>query len=299
MMSDTQNRSKKGLFSFFLITLYFAAFSMLLYFLISGFDYYASPLTDHPHHELYKDLKPGGFRSHGFGILGSIMLILLLLYSVRKRMRMFQRLGPLSQWLNLHIFFGVTGPLFIILHSTLKLNGLVAVSFWSMVAVALSGILGRYLYLQIPRNIIGQELSLHEVVELNQNLMNQLTKNFQMDLPEIQKVESLFLISPQQEQNIIKSLFHLITGDVRFFLKSRKIKKQMRTHYQISTTQMQTFFGLLKQRALISRRINLWNKIHQLFHYWHVFHKPFALVMYIIMVIHIGIVIWLGYRWIF
>jgi hypothetical protein len=36
-----------------------------------------------------------------------------------------------------------------------------------------------------------------------------------------------------------------------------------------------------------------------LFHYWHVFHKPFAFIMYIIMLIHIGIALWLGYRWIF
>jgi hypothetical protein len=298
-MSESRKRSKWDLFSFFLIILYLVSFSLLTYFLITGFDYYSSSLIERAHHELYKFLKPGGFRSHAFGMVGSGMLILLLLYSVRKRVRLFQRMGPLSRWLNLHIFLGATGPLFIILHSTLKLNGLVAVSFWSMIAVALSGILGRYLYLQIPRNIIGQELSLNEAIELNQNLMHQLTRNFQIDATEIQEIESLLLKSPQREQNVLKSLFSLITSDISFFLTSRKIKKQMRTKFNIPHIQMKVLFSLLQQRAYINQRLNLWNKIHQLFHYWHVFHKPFALVMYIIMVVHITVAIWLGYRWIF
>ena len=40
-------------------------------------------------------------------------------------------------------------------------------------------------------------------------------------------------------------------------------------------------------------------EIHQLFHYWHVFHKPFALIMYIVMVIHVTLTTIFGYTWIF
>jgi hypothetical protein len=39
--------------------------------------------------------------------------------------------------------------------------------------------------------------------------------------------------------------------------------------------------------------------IHKLFYYWHVFHKPFAIIMYLIMIVHIAISVWLGYTWIF
>ena len=37
------------------------------------------------------------------------------------------------------------------------------------------------------------------------------------------------------------------------------------------------------------RRILLWDRLHELFHYWHVIHKPFAVVMYLFMVVHIAV----------
>jgi hypothetical protein len=43
----------------------------------------------------------------------------------------------------------------------------------------------------------------------------------------------------------------------------------------------------------------MWNAIHQLFHYWHVIHKPFAIIMYIIMFVHILVAVYVGYTWIF
>ena len=64
-------------------------------------------------------------------------MLLMLLYSVRKRVGFLRRLGPLSRWLDGHIFLGVFGPLLVMLHSSFKVQGLVALSFWSMVAVAL------------------------------------------------------------------------------------------------------------------------------------------------------------------
>jgi hypothetical protein len=32
-----------------------------------------------------------------------------------------------------------------------------------------------------------------------------------------------------------------------------------------------------------------------MFHYWHAIHKPFTIVLFLMMGVHIGIAIWLGY----
>jgi hypothetical protein len=298
-MTDLIAKGKKGIFYWLLRILYIVSILGFLYFLIGGLDYYLTPLVGRPRHGLYKILKPGGVRSHGLGILGSVFLISLLAYSLRKRMRLLKNMGSLSNWLNIHIFFGISGPLFIILHSTLKLNGLIAVAFWSMIAVALSGILGRYLYLQIPRNIMGHELSLQEVEELNKNLTIQLHQKFQLEIREIASIESELLTIRRREISLGLLVFDLLAGDLRFLLGGRRIRRQVRRKYLLPPQDIQELFRLLKQKAQIIRRISLWNKIHQLFHYWHVFHKPFALIMYIIMIVHVGISLWLGYRWIF
>ena len=51
-------------------------------------------------------------------------------------------------------------------------------------------------------------------------------------------------------------------------------------------------------RVLLRQRILLLDKIKALFHYWHVVHLPFSLVMFAILLIHIGVAIAFGYTWI-
>ena len=162
--------AKDSRFRFLLGVLYLAAAVVIVSAAIRGWSYYLSPYADRPRLEDYRLLKPGGTRGHGYGAIGSLLLVLLLLYSVRKRWRRLEAWGSPAQWLQVHICFGIVGPLLIILHTTLKVQGLVAVSFWSMIAVALSGIFGRWLYLQIPRNLAGQELSRQEIGELEREL---------------------------------------------------------------------------------------------------------------------------------
>ena len=53
---------------------------------------------------------------------------------------------------------GTVGPMFVALHSALKLSSWVSLAFWSMVIVAVSGFIGRYLYTQVPELSSGREL---------------------------------------------------------------------------------------------------------------------------------------------
>ena len=39
--------------------------------------------------------------------------------------------------------------------------------------------------------------------------------------------------------------------------------------------------------------------MRNLMEYWHVAHLPFAMAMLVVMVIHVGVVITLGYKWLF
>ena len=57
------------------------------------------------------------------------------------------------------------------------------------------------------------------------------------------------------------------------------------------------FERVVQQKALARRRILLWDRAHELFHYWHVMHKPFALVMYLFMVVHVAVAVMTGYAW--
>ena len=74
-----------------------------------------------------------------------------------------------------------------------------------------------------------------------------------------------------------------------------RIQKQLMRRKKIPKKNVKNIMKLLTQKALLDRRIALLSKVQRLFHYWHVFHKPFAVIMYLIMFVHIGIAWWLGY----
>ena len=79
--------------------------------------------------------------------------------------------------MDFHVIAGVTAPIVIAFHASFKFRGIAGVAFWIMLAVALSGVIGRYLYAQIPRSLNAAELSLTELhlgeQELSEALLGQ------------------------------------------------------------------------------------------------------------------------------
>jgi len=285
-------------FRIFLFTLYLVSAVAYGYLVWNGWAYYRTPIKERPHHQAYRMLKPGGSYGHGYGVVGSIMMLIMLLYSARKRVKFFSRLGPITHWLDLHIYLGIMGPLLIILHSTLKIHGLVAVSFYSMVAVALSGILGRYLYLQIPRNLKGQEMTMKEIEEMDRKLSTQLKQEFHFTDEMIAEIEDMTKGAELNKKNAFSFLVSMIASDVSRWARMNKFKKYA-AELNIPHDHLKAMIKIARRKAIIHRRILVLNKIHQMFHYWHVIHKPFAVVMIIIMFIHIAVAVTFGYRWIF
>jgi len=291
-------KPKLSLFKILLRIFYMISFIIYFYYVIDGFGYYGTPYQARPHHEDYRNLRPAGFRSHAFGIIGSAMMLFMLLYSLRKRVRFFRGLGRLSHWLDIHIYFGVMGPLLIILHTSFKVQGLVAVSFWSMIAVALSGVFGRYLYLQIPRNLRGDELDFKEIEEQEEELNLVLQQEFNLSEQDLGKIEALVPSSFNQSRGLLSIFVIILKDDILRPFKHYRIRKKFARQFNIPSLHIHHIIKIAERKSLLHRKLVLLNQVQKLFHYWHVFHKPFAIIMYIIMFVHIGVAIWLGYTWI-
>lgn len=263
-----------------LTALYAAALAVIALLAWEGRSYYSAPLIERPRHADYWTLKPGGSRGHLLGIAGSSLMVAMLVYSVRKRVKVLRGAGKLRDWLDFHIFCGVIGPLLVVLHSSFKVHGLVALSFWSMVVVALSGVLGRYLYLQIPRTRAGDQLSLAEVEELNADLTRRLRE--ELGEEPLQELEALAAdLSPR--------LLRMPLDGIRLRWRLRSFRKRHRGSAELTRT--------VRQKALLQRRLLLWNRLQELFHHWHVLHKPFAVLMYVFMIVHIAVAVLTGYAW--
>jgi hypothetical protein len=290
-----KNRKIK-IFYLLLYGLYILGFVTVGYLFLRGFSYYILPLDERIHASLHPLWKPGGRIGHALGIIGSAMMILMLLYSVRKRVSYFEKLGPLNYWLHIHIYFGIFGPLFVILHSSFKLNGIVSVAFWSMIAVAISGLIGRFLYLQIPRDIFGNELTLIQAKDIESKLIHELKEIHGFSENEIIILSRKIIKDINIEWSTLRVLFVIFWQNLTLRFRRKKVLYQIFRVVRSSEIALDVFDRLVEQ-AKLQQRIELWARLHSIFHYWHVFHRPFAYIMYLIMIIHIAIAIWLGYTW--
>jgi hypothetical protein len=69
-----------------------------------------------------------------------------------------QRIGSSAAWFDWHLVGGTIGPLYIILHSAMKLDNWVSVAYWAMIMIVVSGVVGRYLRTQVPEMLHGREM---------------------------------------------------------------------------------------------------------------------------------------------
>ena len=284
-------------FRIVLDALYLASAAVVLWLLWAGAGFFLTPYQDRPQHPDYLPLRPAGSWGHGVGIIGSLMMILLLGYSLRKRWRSLQRAGSLKRWLGVHIYFGIFGPLLVILHSTFKVQGLVALSFWSMIAVALSGVLGRYLYLQIPRNLQGDALDLKALESEDADLAVALSRDFSFDGEAVARLQDLGALAPGA--SLAGALFQSLISDITLGGRLRRFLRQQASAPALPGAQRRRLIRLARRKAILHRRRLLLERLQQIFHYWHVIHKPFAIVMLLIMAIHVAVTVLLGYRWVF
>ena len=253
-----------------------------LYIAINGYQYYSSSIEDRFFLPQHISLKPSGMFGHGIGILGSLMLILgVAVYMIRKRARRFQRVGILKHWLEFHIFLCTLGPIFVLYHTTFKFGGIVAVSFWSMVAVVLSGVVGRFIHIQIPHSLSGQELSLNDLNTLSLELDNKLKIETSFDAGVFNEIEKA--VDRRNYLNI--SILSGIINMVDIHLKMRSILKKLKSGMQdagFDKAHINETLQTAKTKIVISRKIGLLKTMQNLFRYWHIFHLPFAIVMFVI-----------------
>lgn len=112
------------------------------------------------------EIVPEEGAGYWLGIAGSLMMLTLLLYPLRKKLRSLRMFGQVRHWFRAHMLLGVFGPALIVLHSNFhigSLNGGVALT--AMLVVAGSGFIGRFLYTHLHRGLYGQKAQLREYLD--------------------------------------------------------------------------------------------------------------------------------------
>jgi hypothetical protein len=268
-----------------------------VYLAFFGANYYQTALEQRFFHEQNELLKPSGLIGHGFGIIGSLLIVVGVFgYMARKRFRRFSRWGYLKYWLEFHIFLCSLGPVLVLYHTAFKFGGIVAVSFWSMVAVVVSGLVGRFIYLQIPRTLEGRDLSLNELNLQKAAFFDSIKDKFALDNAFVDFLNKVFVSEKALYQG---SFFSKMAQRLRYERIIRKqIAKELKVR-QIQDKDLKRIKKLVHSEIVLNRRIAWLSTMHRFLEYWHVIHLPFALIMLVIMIVHVGVALVFGYTWVF
>jgi hypothetical protein len=270
-----------------------------------GFPYYRLDLAQRAASAYHAQLRPSGTIGLRLGMLGVALFIGLFLYPIRKRWPWLSRIGKTRNWLDFHVLLGVMAPLVVTLHASFKFGGLAGVAYWIMIAVALSGFVGRYLYAQIPRSLNTAELSRKEMEGLANKLAAQLREQAVLMPEEIAPI--LELPSPRQvdEMPLLVAVWTIFRLDLaRPFLVSRVRRKFLSPLGKTATLggllpsrhrELEGVISACSSQAWMSAKMLFLNRVHDLFHLWHIIHRPFSYSFAVLVVVHIGVVVLLGY----
>jgi hypothetical protein len=289
-----------------LLLSWLAALAVLLVIAGYGFNYYTLGMAQRPFSPKHEMLRPSGPIGVKLGMLGVFMFFLIYLYPIRKKWGWLARQGNSRHWLDFHIVLGTAAPVIIAFHAAFKFGNIAGMAFYCMLAVTLSGFVGRYLYSQIPRSLNAAELTRKEMEEQEQRLKKELAEQqttFGFS------VEALYALPTPEEvarTTMLLSLLSMLFIDCKrpFIASGLRLRRVGFGRWLLS------FFGLLatsdhklerairlaRKKAALSKRVLFLSRTQQVFNLWHIVHRPFSYAFAILALIHIGLVLVMGYR---
>jgi hypothetical protein len=241
------------------------------------------------------DSGPGYY----IGIIGGSMMLLLLLYPMRKKMKFMSRMLPIKYWFRIHMIFGVLGPTLVLLHSNFQLgsvNGRVAL--FSMLAVAISGLFGKYIYKKIHNGLYGRRITFNER-RTESNLLTKKMGQLMELVPETRaRLISLEARAIDMPSDFIRSFVKGFAIRVSSLIVYREILRKLNLELEDKTVTNGWSPRKLKAhkktvRILIRAHKNALLQVaeshfyERLFSIWHVLHLPLFIMMMIAGFIHV------------
>ena len=271
-----------------------------------GFDYYTLGWKDRPFSPKHMLLRPSGPIGVNLGMLGVLLFFLIYLYPLRKRWGWLGRQGNSRHWLDFHVVLGTTAPLVIALHSSFKFGGIAGMAFWIMTAVTASAFIGRYLYSQIPRSLNAAELTIKEMQDAEVHLRRSAEPKHEEIGTSVMELFALPTPAQVARTPMMAALCWMIWLDLQrpFQVSWLRLRAAGFAAWLIS------LFGILRTRnpelefaiqnarkqASLSKRILFLSRTKQVFGLWHVIHRPFSYSFAILAILHIVVVLGMGYR---
>ena len=284
---------------------YIIAIALIVGIMAYGFDYYTAGANERPFMAKHHLLRPSGRVGVNLGILGLSQFLIIFLYALRKHLTWLGRQGISRHWLDYHVLLGMSAPFVIALHASFKFRGFAGIAFWIMLAVSISGVIGRYLYGQIPRRVNAAEFSRKELQELQEKMAEQLAGQNLLRQSDVRSALRLPSQGTVDKLPAAIALVYMFALDLARPFRIAGLRRAALSGSEQLTTlggllptrhfELEKAIAVAREEASLSKRILFLSRSQQVFHLWHVVHKPFSYSFAVLALIHIGVVLMMGF----
>jgi len=233
------------------------------------------------------------------GVAGATMMLVLFLYPLRKYVRFTQRWGKIKWWFIGHMVLGVGGPVLILVHSTFQLRSINAtVALFSMLIVAASGVVGRFLYLRIHRDLAGERSNLADLQRRAGLAEGEVKSRFRFApivaerlLAFEQKafaseagwrtVLGRVVVLPLRKQWVYRECRQELTDRLRLIAREQNWSRNQ------ALRRRRQALALTREYLLSVVRVAQFSAYERLFALWHVLHVPFVYLLVVTACFHV------------
>lgn len=260
--------------------------------------YYLASQAERVRNPLHPWLRSSGYLGQSAGILALLIFLFLWLYPLRKKVRWLSWTGAMSKWLDVHVAAALVLPVLTAVHASWRFEGLIGLGFWSMMVVCASGVVGRYLYIHIPRGASGLELTAEEIAGERRRLLQEVAKASGLPFPQ---VESLLRSDPTpcDGLGVIATLRQMLADEVERRRQARALRRvsAQATGSRLDRWGLRRLVKLARREMALTQQARMLVATRRVFRLWHIAHRPFAIAALVAVLVHVGVVVALGMTW--
>ena len=247
----------------------------------------------------YGGYKPGSDLGYWLGLVGSVAMLFTLLYPLRKRVRAMHSLGRMKPWFLTHMVLGVGGPFLVLAHSTFHIGSVNAgVSLISMLLVAGSGVIGRFIYVRIHHGLYGRRATLKEL-QAQAGMSEEAASSIFANAPQVEaRLHEFHDRAIADAKAPLRAAWSLLTLGTRgrwVYWQCRRELAQVfrdradkvgwdpekRRHRLRKTNEM------VRTYLISVQRVTQFQTYERLFSLWHVLHLPLVWLLVFSAIVHV------------
>jgi hypothetical protein len=202
------------------------------------------------------------------------------------------RLGALNHWFRIHMILGVLGPALVLFHTTFLVNSInAAVALYSMLLVAGSGLIGRFVYRAIHKGLYGNRLTLEEARADLMGSTGNVMSHLELYPQVAQWIDEFEHEALKAKRGILDEIWHFFSFDVSRILLSWRCKHEIhrlshRPHLIDSAIEHEAV-ELVYQYLMQVQTVAQFKRFEKIFSAWHVLHIPLVYMLAATAIFHV------------